>query len=296
MLKELQIPTTQYYGLEVLRLAPDARRSNYRTLTGITVPNWDPSRLIKRWQASPADTTGGLEDPFLYTVYQRDPNSGVLERQRITTTNREALAPINLPGHNPLQTYWVPPTQAYITGPNGTSVLPAENLTYWNEAEALRERLQPMFDSLAEESPDESFTLIIEEQVYAGVYTLVYPVNEPRRIWNLVAIPQNANTQRKHDPRISFNAGRLLVQRHADGLNNSGRWVLDKSSFPGVTNMNFGFRWVYSGPQDTGEWDFRPELPIPMRGMYSWETVVQTFAGDLIKNLQWGSTAQTPSR
>jgi hypothetical protein len=243
-------PDLDQYGLQELELFPRLTRALFVDRFGFEPPPWDKTRPIKRW----ADTSVRNAEPsdiYVVTYFQTKP--GMLpEKKQLAITNAEAFD-INLPGATSYPKLTLPPSGAvsFIVDPNGDSggrtVLPTDTLISKEDAATLLAEMKADIGEVGEISENES----------AGPFSIIYEPWEKRRLLN-VSIAGNSN-----------NIGKLYAARHAAGVGAPGHWEMAGTS-P---------RWVSEIPTDTGEFDPRPEVPIPCRTLYPNEKFVGTFLG-----------------
>ena len=77
------------------------------------------------------------------------------------------------------------------------------------------------------------------------VFPVIYPANEPRRVWDVVFKGE------------ALNVGMLLSMKYANGVGAPGHW--DTSGSDPV--------WVSDPPAPTGTGDTRPPRPMPVRNL-----------------------------
>ena len=77
------------------------------------------------------------------------------------------------------------------------------------------------------------------------VFPVIYPANEPRRVWDVVFKGE------------ALNVGVLLSMKYANGVGAPGHW--DTSGSDPV--------WVSDPPAPTGTGDTRPPRPMPVRNL-----------------------------
>jgi hypothetical protein len=190
-------PKQDPYGFRELALFNTYTRESLRATFGIEAQAFDPSRLIKAWFDSTADTS----DPanvVVYKVFAPDQNGQWGVRQMVLPA-REA-ATLNLPGTVQYPAYVIAPTTAY-RGVN-SGIWPI-TLSLRTDAEALLKEL-----GLSE-----------VELVDEGVGT-VFPVmygDDARRQWFFVY---------KNEVH---NVGSLLASRNAAGIGSPGHWSVGET-------------------------------------------------------------------
>ena len=135
-------------------------------------------------------------------------------------------ATVNLPGTIVYPPYVVAPTQAT----RGASPINPQYLSLESDANALMAAI--------------GGTSILDEG-NSPVFPVVYPPNEPRRMWDIMLQGQPVNV------------GALLASRYANGVSAPGHWDASKG----------GAVWVPDPPAPTGLDDTRPPRPMPVRDL-----------------------------
>lgn len=252
--KPKQKPDAPQYGPSELELFPRLTRALYRTMFGEQAPPWDKNRRIKRWFDSEAlGPPGGL---FSYKIVAKGPD-GKPGFAPVAISFEEAQT-VNLPGQYEYPKYALPPSRAFVNAYDangsviGRNIVPPEELATWAEAEELRADLNDIGISAID----------VTENQYGGPYAVIYPPDEPRRM--LVVVLANGS---------AHSVQRLLCQKNAAGVGSPGRWA----SLP-----NGSVQWVSEIPQETGEFDPRPEVPIPCRALEPGEEFALGFAGLIV--------------
>lgn len=163
---------------------------------------------------------------------------------QIVSMTAEEASSINLPGAMAYPKHHVLPTPARVLNTITGAVTPISPsyLCLTEEAQALAKELG-------------DFT--ISEGRMEGPWTFQWN-GDPRRMWNVISPSGNV-----------FNAASLIALRNHAGVGAPGRW--DKSGGEPV--------WISEIPTDTGEFDPRPEVPIPVRELLPQEVLAQTFGG-----------------
>lgn len=229
-------PDSASYSPEELYLSPRWRRDLFRQSHGVQAPPWDRARQIQRWWDSKA---AALPPEGQYVYQSWVLVQGVPSYKTFVITNGEAASP-NLPG--------------------------LYDFPKWNPA-PLRARMHWFGEMLPPPAPDafclesEAFTLAKELGGFVqpgGLQppdpgSLVYEPTEQRRPW-VIVMGQGEN-RREHS------AGLLLRMKSLHGIGAPGHWDFSNKTQPG---------WV-TETQQTGEQDTRPEVPIPMRPLESFE-------------------------
>ena len=248
-------PTALVYGLAALQVLPRLTRAIYKEKAGEQAPPWDQAKPIKRWAdhtASASAQKGGV--PYVYTSYVVD--KGKVVARRYTMSGAEARA-VNLPGQYDYPKWDPPEVRGYVYSEvDGTQ----SNISRWwvagqTEADALREELGAV--EIAETTLNAG-----------GPYRYVYEPGETRRVWNVIL----------KSGRV-VNVGHLLRLRYREGVGSPGKWEA-KTTSP---------RWIPAKFEGPGEYDPRPEIPIPCRALLPNETPKVGFGG-IIQIVKTGST------
>ena len=211
-------PNLAAYGVQDLALFKTCTRESYHAAFGIQAPAWDPTRLKKTW----FDSTVDVSAPGNVAVYKI---AGQETLKQMVMPAREA-ATVNLPGAVTYPTYIVAPTHAT----RGASPVNPDYLSLESEARALMATL--------------GATALIEEGS-TPVFPVVYPPEEPRRMWSIVV-----------NGRVE-NAGILRLNLNSKGVGAPGKW----SSSP------LGLVWVPAPEPPTGLDDTRPPRDMPLRDL-----------------------------
>lgn len=185
-------PEAPSYGVQQLALFKTYTRESYRAAFGVEPPPYDPSRLIKTWFDSTADTSHP-ENVAIYRVIGPDPAKGWSMRQLVLTA-REA-ATVNLPGEVRYPPRLIPPTKASRGG--GT--------------------INPIYLSLESEARELMAELggsDLGDEGISTIFPVIYPPDEPRRLWYFMLGGR------------AVNAGALLYNRNKRGIGSPGRWDL----------------------------------------------------------------------
>ncbi len=187
-------PKQDSYGFRELALFRTYTRETLRAAFGIEAPAFDPSRVIKTWFDSTADTS----DPanvVVYKVIVPDQKGQWNLRQMVLPAGEAAT--LNLPGAVQYPTYVIAPTSAY-RGVN-SGIWPI-TLSLRSEAAALLEEL-----GLGE--------LELVDEGVGTVFPVIYG-DDPRRQWFFTY--QNE----------VHNVGSLLASRNAAGVGSPGHWLV----------------------------------------------------------------------
>jgi hypothetical protein len=236
--------------MEVLELFTRYNRATFRDALKEEPPAWDRRRPIKRWaDTSVADAPP--EAPYIVQYWQT--RAGMIP-QRMTTviTNHEA-ATLNLPGSTVYPKYTLAPSGAvsFMLDGSGSAgirqTLPPEVLATKADAAALADELR-----------DAGMTVNgIADNEAGGPFGISYEAWESRRLLN-VSVENSLH-----------NVGKLLAAKNAFGVGAPGSWSATPS----------GPKWTSEIPQDSGEFDARPEVPIPARELLAGEQFVLAFGG-----------------
>jgi hypothetical protein len=216
-------PNEEYYGVQALGLFQTFNRNTYLSAFGVQALAYDPSRLIKNWFDSTVDTSspGNIA---VYKIVAQDQN-GNWGLQQLVMPASEAAA-VNLPGAIAYPAYQIAPTQA-TRGGSG---------------------INPLYLSLqsdAQEIMAEIGGTSLLDEGNSPVFPVIYPVNEARRVWDIVF---------QGEP---LNVGLLLNQKYAQGVGSPGHW----DTLQGTP------LWVPDPPAPTGSNDTRPPRPMPVRNL-----------------------------
>jgi hypothetical protein len=250
-------------------------RALFLELTGTQAAPWNPEKPIKRW-FDPAAAQAVATDPGGFYMYQINVwRDGKLVRATRMIPNAEA-ALANLPGKYDYPKYSVPPSKAFIreydesgmeTG--GRTYIKADDLSLFTEARALQTELT------AAGFPSGG----IFESMQGGPFAIVYPPEEPRRLWYL-----------SHPAKPGgWSVARLLAQKFAQGVGAPGKWV------PSEEDVHTP-RWQSLLSPDVGEYDTRPEIPCPQRALLpNEEAVFDGFTGQVMIRRMDNPIAQAAS-
>lgn len=215
-------PNTEYYGVAALALFQNYSRQSYLAAFGVQAPPYDPSRLIKMWFDSTADTSNS-HNVSVYKIPGQDSNGNWSLQQMVIPASEAAT--VNLPGSVTYPVYSVGPTQAT----RGGATINPNYLSMESEAQALMAEL--------------GGSHLVDEGTLP-VFPVIYPANEPRRVWDFTV------------GGMLYNAGTLLLARNANGAGAPGHWDLS-----GVVN------WVPDPPAPEGLDDSRPPRAMPLRDL-----------------------------
>jgi hypothetical protein len=179
--------------------------------------------VLKSWFDSTVDTS----DPgnvAVYKIFAQDSSGNWGVRQMVLPAAEAAS--VNLPGAITYPPYAIAPTKAT----RGGSGINAEYLSLDSEANQLMAEIGG--SNLLDEGN-------------SAVFPVIYPADEPRRVWDIVF---------KGQP---LNVGLLLAAKYAKGVGAPGHW--DTSGSDAV--------WVPDPPAPTGANDNRPPRPLPVRDL-----------------------------
>lgn len=248
VLKAEPPPLAPNYGLEALNLSPRFTRAIYKERFGQQAPPWDKSRPIKRWaDFSVTDKAAQTPHaPYTYSAYVNQ-NNGTARYTTFTTTMAHA-ATFNLPGVYDYPKYVAPPAKAWYQVVDaqgatvGTSPVPAEEIAS-----------QEMCDALVAEI--ESFGIKVLRVRLDGGSRVVWDPAETRRFATLYLSDSEF-----------FSVARLLSIRNRKGVGSPGKWVVFTST-PFAGRQTNVLTWESQVPDDTSEFDPRPEVVIPQRAL-----------------------------
>ncbi len=216
-------PNQEFYGIDSLALFQAYTRDTYREAFGSDAAPWDPSRRTKTWFDSTVESSQG--NPAAYKVVGQD-SSGTWGLRPMTMPAIEA-ATVNLPGAIAYPVYVIQPTNATR---GGTPI-------------------NPLLLSVAADASAMMTTLggaQLVDQGVAPVYPVVYPQDEPRRMWGIVL-----------SGGIQENVGALLQMRNSQGVGAPGHWDLNPRTLA----------WIPDPPAATGLHDPRPPSEMPVRDL-----------------------------
>lgn len=216
-------PNLEVYSIQALGLFQTFTRDTYQSSFGVQAPAWDPARLRKTWFDSTVDTSDAA-NVVVYKIVARDATGNGILKQMVIST--EESATVNLPGAVTYPPYIVAPTNAT----RGGAPINASYLSLESDARALMAII--------------GGTALGDEGATA-IYPVIYPPDEPRRMWGILIGGQ------------SFNVGALLALRNANGAGSPGSW--DTSSGGPV--------WTPAPPAPTGVDDMRPPRDMPVRDL-----------------------------
>ncbi len=185
-------PKQDSYGFSELALFKTFTRDSFRSAFGSEAPPYDPTRLIKTWFDSSADTS----DPanvVLYKILTPDPK-GQWGFRQVVMPAREA-GTLNLPGAVTYPPYVIAPTTA---ARGVTSGIWPVTLSLKSDGLALLEEL-----GLSE--------LELFDEGEGSVFPIVYG-DDPRRVWYFV------------HKGLVHGVGGLLASKNARGVGAPGHW------------------------------------------------------------------------
>jgi hypothetical protein len=239
-------PNEDVYSASALALFQEYTRDTYTAAFGMAPPPWDPSRLYKSWfDSSVPVSTAGTSAPAAMVTYQifGQDTTGAWGLQNMTLALADA-ASVNLPGGAiAYPQYVIQPTDAT----RGASGLSANYLSLESDANALL----PTFAGTS-----------LVDQGLTPVFPVVYPVDEPRRMWAIVLANGN-----------QLNVGLLLMARNAGGIGSPGHWNTSADASPGGYPV-----WSADPPAPTGLDYTGPDRAMPLRALLPNERIgVQLF-------------------
>ena len=238
-------PNEDVYSPSALALFLEFTRDTYTAAFGVAPPPWDPTRLCKSWFDSSVPSGASVSTPpaatVIYQILGQD-TTGAWGLQNMTLASADA-ASVNLPGAITYPQYVVQPTDAT----RGNSGMSANYLSLESDANAL----MPTFAG----------TSLVDQGITA-VFPVVYPADEPRRMWAIV-LP-NGN---------QLNVGLLLLERNAGGIGSPGHWNTAADASPGGYPV-----WSADLPAPTGLDYTGPDRAMPLRALLPNERIgVQLF-------------------
>ena len=238
-------PDADSYGVSDLQLLPRLNRAIYAENVGSQATIWNKDLKIKRW----ADLTvknDPLTDEYRYLYLVSDGRNAIVKENVITVG--EALS-VNLPGKYSWAKWEPAPVIGHVLAPDGTQTPISKDF--------VSTRLQ------AEEMKRELDAVEIIERSFAGPFKLVYDAREDRRLFHI----RLRGTAGKLG---NWNAvGLLLKAKYRQGVGAPGAWTASATD-P---------RWVPKKSEAPGEYDARPEVPIPIRALLSNEKAKLGFGG-----------------
>lgn len=227
-------PDEASYSPAALALFQEYTRESYRAAFGVDAPAWDPARQFKTWFDSSVFTP--QPNTIAYQIFGQNP-AGAWGFQTLTLLLADAAA-VNLPGAITYPQYVVQPTSAT----RGASGMSANYLSLAADANALL----PTF-----------YGTSLVDQGVTPVFPVVYPADEPRRMWAIV-LP-NGN---------QLNVGLLMLERNAGGIGSPGHWDTSTDGSAGGYPL-----WVADAPASNGFDDTRPHCAMPVRALLPNEAV-----------------------
>lgn len=208
-----------------LQLFPRLTRAKYREQYGQEPPKWQTERRIQRW----FDPNPPADGAYIYF----NPATGYFEPMAVPPA--EAKTP-NLPGAYSYPKWSPAPTAAVLQNMLTRETFPVNPrmLSEFEEAAGLAAEL-----GLGQSH--------VRENRFGGPFFGYVWNGETRRLW-VIDFPRGSET-------IALQVGLQLEKRHANGVGAPGHW--DKSGAEPV--------WIPEAGGDVGEYDPRPEIPIPCR-------------------------------
>ena len=224
-------PVQANYGTSQLELFQTFTRDSYLAAFGVQAPVWDPSRVPKYWFDSTVDAS--VTANVTYTVV----NASLATLQQLVIPATEA-ATVNIPGVFTYPPYVISPTSATKGG--------APVVASWLSLQSQAQAFMALFGG--------------SNLVDAGITPInpiVYPADEPRRMWNFTV----------HG--IPINAGMLLASEYSHGIGSPGQWDLSSGSPV----------WIAAPPAPTGLDDIRTPRPVPIRSLLPGEQLIASPLG-----------------
>lgn len=248
-------PQLPVYGTDELALFKRFNRGEFLAYTGVQAPPWasqgEVPRLIEEGHSPEmAERLTRIKRWADLTVADQDPNGeyryryplatgGSVEWQEQIITNELACS-INLPGKYDYAK-WVP--AATLATYEGQGITPV----------VLNPMLLSTEEQAAEIATELGLTYVEQVADEKGQFFYVYPPDETRRVFGIV-LPNGNRTL----------AGFLLRDKYRSGVGAPGHWVTGDEGYP---------VWVADLPTDLGEYDTRPEIPMPCRDLWPQEQI-----------------------
>lgn len=183
-------PNAEIYSIGALGLFQTYSRASYLAAFGIQAPAYDPSRLIKNWFDSTADTSSP-SNVSVYRIAGQDASGNWGMPQMVIPASEAAT--VNLPGAVTYPVYVVAPTQATRAG----APVNPDYLSLQSDAQAMMTAL--------------SGSNLVDEGA-SPVFAVVYPPGETRRMWDITV------------KGTVYNVGMLLAAQNASGVGYPGHW------------------------------------------------------------------------
>jgi hypothetical protein len=184
-------PKQDSYSVSDLALFKSYSREAYRATFGVQAAAFDPSRPVKSWFDSTADTS----DPAnvaLYRVVVADQRGQWSIRQMVLSAGEAAT--VNIPGRQSYPAYEVAPTSA-TRGPAGI----------WPDTLSLRSEAVALLAEMGMPG------LELLDEGEGGTFPVNYG-NEPRRVWYFMY------------RGIPYGVGSLLAMKYREGVGAPGHW------------------------------------------------------------------------
>lgn len=218
-------PDEAYYPIDRLYLFERHDRASWERTFGSQAPPFDPKRQRKYW--ADVEALDRVSSPKDTVEYTYfDFGSRTFATLRLPA--QEAATP-NLPGRYIYPEYDPAPTAAVVRNPDGgASPINPVMLATREQAESLRREL--------------GGTSVVENTLSEGPFRIDWQ-GEQRRMW-LIRIGERL-----------YSAGLLLARKYRYGVGAPGSWSFAENGQPVWTPE----------PQETGENDSRPEVPMPCR-------------------------------
>lgn len=238
-------PEQQIYSVTELHPFHPITREEYKNMTGTDAPPFDPSKPRKRW----VDLAAPKDKKTKYNIVKIKNGVPVID------VLWEHGAEVNLPGAAQYPSYQPAPTSA-VWDCAATNDEPAKpkpinpaDLSDLSEAQTLMKELGGT--NLRESASTQA----------AGPCTLNW----------------NGETRRMYEIQVNgqwHNVGLLLKLKNAEGVGRPGNWSIAAGAG--------SIAWIPVFPSDLGLQDPRPEVPFPVRPLYSNEKLVLRFGGQVM--------------
>jgi hypothetical protein len=183
-------PNQAYYGTEALTLFKSFTRDSYQAAFGVSAPAYDPSRVIKTWFDSAADTSNP-SNVSVYNILTQDSSANWVVQQMVMPASEAAS--VNFPGAVTYPPYVPAPTNA-TRGGSGINGL---YLSFLTDAQSLMMEI--------------GGTSIVDEG-NSPVFPVIFPPDELRRVWDIMF---------KGNP---LNVGLLIADKFSKGVGAPGQW------------------------------------------------------------------------
>lgn len=246
------IPQQELYALDVLNLFPRYTRASFQQKHNIQAPPYSQEPRIKRWY----DSTVWAKDPeglYVYKAFVGDAKGSLIQKE-FFMTNREAGS-LNLPGLYSYPQFNPPPLKARIVWLD--TFLPAptpDGYCLESEVQALCQKI----------SKDINMEVIYRRDDL--------PTSGPGAIrWDPEELRRSYSIQVEDHPEW-FNAGLLIRSSSQLGVGYPGTWAFDGA---------LGWTPDYVA-RISGDFDQRPEWPMPQRDLQPEERFVASAVGGFL--------------